>query len=162
MFAKVLACLMTFLVWLFPFLKPQINSLSAEIVAKNLMQAIATKDTDLFTDQLCHNIKQTVEDLPGKINELFDAIDGELVDFTWTTMGGYLERRNNGRIIQQNILTIDFTTTEGSYRLSGTLEFYNSFQPKEMGMRQITLRDDPTALEWVVQIRAEIVGGWHE
>jgi len=161
MFSRIIAAILAFFIWLFPSLqKPQ--PLNAETVANNLMWAVETKDINLFEKQLCLNIKQNVEDLPSKITGLFDAIDGDLVGFTWRTMGGYFERDGSGKSISQNILIIDFTTSAGSYRIMGTLEYHNSFKPEEMGIRAITLFDPPTATTGVVDIRAtEGVGDWH-
>jgi hypothetical protein len=147
-------------IWMKP-ITPQIQPLVPETVAHNLMRAVETRDVGLFEAQLCLNIKQNVADLPGKIGELLDSIDGEFVDYTWKKSGDYYERRNDGRSISHTILQIDFTTTVGSYRLLGGLEYHNNFKPEEMGMRSILLFDPPTATTPMAEIRAT-EETWHD
>jgi len=166
MFAKIWAGIIAFLLWLFPFLsflfpgtQPPIQPLKPETVASNLMQAIETRDVDLFEEQLCLNLKvnllkEGTEELSDKITELLDAIDGELADFTWRLQGDSYERDSNGRFVKQKILVIDFTTTEGSYRLMGNFEYHNNFKTEEMGMRSIVLFSPPTSITAIAQIRA--------
>jgi len=149
-------------IWMKP-ITPLVQPLNPESVASNLIRAIETTDLGLFEEQLCLNIKQTVDGLPGKITELFDAIDGELVDYSWRTMGGYEGSRSNGKSIKQKILIIDFTATAGDYTMMGNLEYYNSFQPAEMGMRSVVLFDESSSTTPIAQIRTtEGENGWHE
>jgi len=171
MFAKIWAGIIAFLLWLFPFLSflfpgtqpPPIQPLKPETVASNLMRAIEENDIDLFEEQLCLNIKVNVDDLPGKITELFDTIDGEVIELTWERLGGYEANRGGGKSLKQIMLHIYLTTTTENYILSGTLEFYNSFQPEEMGMRSILFGKYEPPYTPAVDIRATNgVGSWHE
>jgi len=162
MFQKIIAAIIAFFVWLFPCLQ-KTQPLDAKTVASNLMLAIETEDVELFKKQLCRNIKQNVDDLPGKITELFDAIDGDLVDFTWETMGGSFESDGRGKSTSRVILNIEFTTTTGSYLLMGGLEYHNTYQPEEMGMRSILLFDDLASTTPIIQIRTgNAENGWQD
>jgi len=154
---KIWAAIVAFFLCLFPWLQPM-HSLSAETVANNLMQAIATEDIKLFEEQLSLNLKVNLlkennEDLSDKIAALFNAIDGEVVSVTWKTMGGVFERDRSGRSIRQQTLYIEFSTTGGNYELFGGLEYANNFAPKELGMRSIVLLSSPSYTE-LAQIRA--------
>jgi len=158
MFTKIIACILSFLLWVFPWLQTT-QSLSAGTVANNLMRAIETRDVDLFEEQLCLNLKvnllkEGTEDLSDKIAELFGAIDGELAGFTWETMGGHHSSDGRGKTVRQQILYIDFSTDTGDYRLAGNFEYYNNFNPKEMGMRSILLFSPPTSATPIAEIRA--------
>ena len=145
-------------IWMKP-ITSQIQPLDAETVASNLMRAVETRDIDLFEEQLCLNLKvnllkEGTEELSDKIIELFDAIDDDLVDYTWRLEGDSFERDSNGRFVRQKVLVIDFTTSTGSYRLLGNFEYHNNFKPEEMGIRSIGLFTPPTSITPIAQIRA--------
>ena len=68
--------------------KQQTPLIDWENTVNNLITAIETRDIDALESMMCRNIKQNVEDLPVKIGELIDAIDGKITDFNWETFGG--------------------------------------------------------------------------
>jgi len=165
---SIILSILTVLLMLFPnSTRLQVESrkriLARDFTGENIVRIINERDNDALEELMCGNIKQNMSDLSDKIEELFDIIDGEIIDFKWETFSGYYENHANGKSISQKDYRLDFSTATGSYRIRGIMEYFNSFQPKEMGIRSITLRDDPSASEWVVQIRATNgVGEWHE
>ena len=149
-------------IWMKP-ITPPIQPLNPETVANNLMRAIETKDIDLFTEQLCLNIMQNVTDFPVQISMIFDVLDEEIIEVKWKKAGGYQESRGGGKSLKQTILHIDYTTSMGKYRLGGVLEYYNSFQPEEMGIRAILLTEyDPPYVPFVDLRATNGVGEWHD
>jgi len=163
MFNKIIAGLLSLLFWLFPFLQPKPQNLNPETVAANLMRAVETRAVDLFTDQLCLNIKQNANELPEKITELFDTIEGDFIDYTWQTRGGYWESQRNGKALSQVYLDIELTTTEKTYLIISALEFHNTFQPAERGIRAFWLHDGPDSPTILFRMEAtDGIMAWHE
>jgi hypothetical protein len=127
------------------------------------MCAIETRNIPLFEDQLCRNIRNNTENLSERITELFNAINGEILEFSWTTVGAYSGNHSNGKSIRQIGVNIRFKTeTVENYVLVLTLETYNSFQPTEMGIRAASLAISGSGIA-LADIRATNgVGEWHE
>ncbi|MDR2687426.1 MAG: DUF5104 domain-containing protein, partial [Oscillospiraceae bacterium] len=83
---------------------------------------------------MCQSIRESEDDLPGRIGELIDAIDGKITEYTWSRGAGY-EGRRNGRELVQDDSGIEFETTGGVYGLGITWEVANNFAPEETGIR---------------------------
>jgi hypothetical protein len=163
-----IAGLLAFLMLLFPhctYLQQQYQQLSFswEATANSIVNAVDGKDIVALEAMMCLNIKENTTDLPNKIGELIDAIDGDILSFTWDTIGGFEASHGIGKQLRQKILRIFITTTEGVYYLGVMWEYYNSFQPAEMGIRNISVADHGTTGEIFVLITAtDGVGSWHE
>ncbi|NLO45820.1 MAG: DUF5104 domain-containing protein [Clostridiales bacterium] len=137
------------------------------IGAEKIASAIETGDVAALESLMCLNIKENVEDLPGKVGELMDAIEGEIVESTWKSGGGsYFERREKGRQIVQAGVDIYITTTEGTYLVAVWWEAVNTFKPEETGIRNIALCDPELSVTdgyVLVRISAtEGIGEWHD
>jgi len=92
---------------------------------------------------------------------LLDAIDGEITGYTWNNFGGVDMNYGGGRIIRQRGLALNFTTSTGVYYMSIMYEWQNSFQPEEMGIRNVGLMDPNDVI--LGRITATNgVGDWHE
>ena len=166
--AKIILSVVTFLLMLFPNctrlqVEHRTRILARDFTGSNIVRIINERDIDAMKALMCLNIKQNTLNLSDKIEELFDAVDGEIIEFTWKTSGGFSGNHGNGKSLAQKHYTLDFATSTKSYRIIGICEYHNSFQPKEMGIRSMTLADPPTSLIAVVQIRATNgIGEWHE
>lgn len=165
--AKFLISLLAFLLMLFPHstsllsISQQITN-NPNVVAPKMVNAIETRDIAALEALMCLNIKQNVKNLPAKIGELIDSIDGDIIDTSWKDSGGsYEENRENGKTILQVGMEIFITTTTGTYVVGVWWEGINTFQPEETGIRNIALLNpDGNKL---IGIRAtEGVGSWHE
>jgi len=159
MLSRIIAAIVAFFVCLFPFLQKP-TFIGWEATANNLMSAVKENDIDALEAMMCKNIKDNVPDLPDEISNMLDAIDGEIVDFTWRTMGGYNANHGGGKSLSQKHLIINFTTSNGSYRFGMVWEYYNSFQPEEQGIRNIGLSQDGNTLALIKATNG--VGEWHE
>ena len=130
-----------------------------------ILAAIKTRDADALEAMMCLNIKQNVDDLPGKIREFLDGIEGTIISVERRGGGGaYSESRGNGKRITQ--IGMDFTikTTTKTYLFIGVWEVANSFAPKEVGFRSINLKDLALITEGYVGIiiwGPEGGMGWH-
>ena len=165
--AKFLISLLAFLLMLFPHstsllsISQQITN-NPNVVAPKMVNAIETRDVAALEEFMCLNIKHNVGNLPEKIGELIDSIDGNIIETTWKhSGGGYSETRDNGKVINQSGVEILITTSAGTYVAGVWWETINTFQPEETGIRNITLLDpDGNKL---IGIRAtEGVGSWHD
>ena len=137
------------------------------IGAEKIASAIEEGDIAALEALMCLNIKENVEDLPDKIGELMDAIEGDINEITWKSGGGsYFERHEKGRQIVQAGVDISITTTEGTYLVAVWWETVNTFKPEETGIRNIALCDPDLSLTdgyLLVRISAtEGIGEWHD
>jgi len=166
---QIIAGILAFLLWIFPncsFLKDQFQqrTFSWSVTANQLMNAVKGNDIADLEAMMCQNIKENTDNLPGKIGELLDAIDGEIAGFTWNNFGGFDANHGDGKILRQKGLEIRFTTAKSeSYLFIITWEYYNSFQPDEMGIRAISLWNETiTPTQIALIIATEGVGFWHD
>jgi len=163
--AKIIAGILAFLLWIFPNWSSLQNryellTFSWEATANNIMNAVKTNDITALEAMMCRNIKQNIADLPGEISKLLDTIDGEITTFTWKTFGAFTASHGIGKSLGQMTLAIDFTTSAGSYRLGMMWEYSNSFQPKEKGIRNISVHSEGEVLALITATNG--VGEWHE
>jgi len=167
MFNTIIIWILTFLLWLFPNwsnnqLQHLIRTNNTAIAAPKIISAIENKDVPALEALMCKNIKDNVENLPGKIGELVNAIEGEITNSTWKTRGSYQETGAGGRRIVQSGIDIYLTTSTENYLLLVMWETANNFAIEEVGIRGITLvipNDGPT----LADIKAtEGIGEWHD
>ena len=165
---KFIISLLAFLLFLFPHstsllsISQQITN-NSNVAAPKIINAIGTGDVAALEALMCLNIKQNVKNLPEKIGELFDAIDGDITEVKWDDGGGSYEgNRENGKTILQVGMDIFITTTSGTYVVGVWWEGINTFQPEETGIRNIGL-SQTNPLKSLAIIRAtEGVSSWHE
>jgi len=166
---KIIASILAFLLWIFPNWSSLQNryellTFSWETTASNIVNAIEGGDIAALEAMMCRNIKQNAVNLPSKIGELIDAIDGEIVDFTWETYGGLDANHGSGKSLSQRHLDIHFKTTSvDNYTFLIIWEYSNSFQLEEKGIRAIVLMQKTPPYTALADIRATNgVGEWHE
>jgi|GEM_PF-4304124 len=68
-----------------------------DIAAPKIINAIQLKDVDALEALMCKNIKDNTEDLRGKIDELINAVEGEIISSEWKSMGSYSSSRADGK-----------------------------------------------------------------
>jgi len=155
--------LLAFMLMLFPNsgglqYQYQMRTFDTVTTLNSIMDAIETRDVNALEAMMCRNIKRNVGDLPGKIGELIDAVDGKITGWDWWPNSGY-DGAKSGKKIMQKGWTIQLETVNGSYFLVVRWEIANNFAPEEIGMRAIALFDKDNKL--LADIKAtEGVGGW--
>ena len=156
---------------MFSYLRQRLSFNMDSSVTK-VMNAVKARDIQALESLMCLNIRENEEDLPGKIGELIDAIDGKVTEYTWSRGAGHESSSGDGRLLDQEDSGIHFETTGGTYGLQITWEIANNFAPEELGIRAIYLRRQ-TIVEYqgefykqtedLVVIKAtEGVGKWHD
>lgn len=165
---KFLISLLAFLLFLFPHstsllsINQQLTN-STNVAAPKIMNAIETGDVAALEALMCLNIKQNVKNLPEKINELLDAIDGEIIEASWVHSGGsYSGNRENGKTINQSGVDVLITTTTGTYVVGVWWETINTFQPEETGIRSIGLAQTNPLKTLAILRATEGVESWHD
>jgi hypothetical protein len=163
---KIVIGIIAFLLTLFPsdrnlqYLELQRTN-NTNIAAPKIANAFIEKDVDALEAMMCLNIKENTEDLQDKISEMMDAVDGEITDYTWKTMGSYSETQKDRRQMLQVVLDIYLTTDAGTYRLDIMWETANNFAIEEVGIRNIAITDPNGNL--LFRITAiEGIGEWHD
>jgi len=159
---NIILSILTFLLMLFPNctrlqVEYRTRIVARDVTAGNIVRAMNERDIDALEAMMCLNIKQNTGDLPGKIGEMLDMINGEISDYSWERAGGDTITDGKGHRINQNYLVIDIITATEQYLLVIVLETYNNLEPKEMGIRCIDLaiNDDPlTAESFIYRIAA--------
>lgn len=166
--AKIIISIMAFLFILFPNngslqYNHLIQTNGTNIVAPKIVEAIKERDIDTLEEMMCLNIKQNTENLPEKIGELLDAIDGEIIEITYKLTGtNYSSSRPEGSMVQDSMkFYIKTSTSEGTYRLSVVWEIANTFAIEETGIRGTGLTD-PDGYFLTNILATEGVGCWHD
>lgn len=168
-FAKIISSVIAFLFMLFPnngalqYSHLQITN-HTNIAAPKIIEAVKARDIDALEAMMCLNIKQNTENLPEKIGELLDSIDGEIIEITRdNSSGSYIGNEQDGRsMIQAGMgFYIRASTSVNMYYLGIMWETANNFAPKETGIRNIGLLDPGGYL--LARIYAtEGIGEWHD
>ena len=118
MFAKILAALISFLLWLFPnndtleFYRLR-EATDHNQIATDIVDAINARDAAKLQSMMCLNINECVDDLPSKIGEFCDTVlaltDGRLIDYSLDIRSDVLwMRRPEFGQMQQDIIIIHF------------------------------------------------------
>jgi len=171
MLNQIIAGILSFLLWLFPNSmgllanwQSRMFNTSSSIGA--VMDAVKTRDIATLESMMCKNIKDNVLDLSDEIGVLVDAVDGDISKYRWERGSNYVERKNDGRQINQQSVFIDFTTSGGDYLIVINWEIVCNFAPEEIGIRRIALYSgstyDPNKVLLVEIMATEGWGGWHD
>ncbi len=166
--SKIIISIVAILLIFFPNNKSLISynqqiTYNSAIGAERIIEAFKNEDVAVLEELMCQNIKDNVENLPDKIQGLFDAIDGEIIESTYESRGGSYSGSNPGKgSITQSGVFIYITTTTGKYDIGVWWETVNTYQPEETGIRSIAIIV-PSTLELLGKISAtEGVGNWHD
>ena len=149
----------------------QRKSFNMNSYVDKVMNAVKTRDAGALESMMCLNIKRNEEGLSDKIEELIDAIDGQIAEYDWT-QGAEHEEQRSGRRLCQKDSGIEFKTAEGVYLLNITWEVANNFSPNEIGIRSICLSIQ-TLVEYMGEVyeqyevlviisATEGVSDWHD
>lgn len=163
MLQRIWAAIVAFFLCLFPCLQ-KTPPLDNAAVANTVIAAVKAHDVAALEELMCKNIKENVPDLSGEISNLLDAVEGELLELSWSKMGGYQESNGKGKTISQNFLDIHIVTSTGPFILTITLETYNNFSPEEMGARRITIAQKTTPASAALYVLTATNGcmSWHD
>lgn len=166
--SKIIISIVAILLIFFPNNKSLISynqqiTYNSAIGAERIIEAFKNEDVAALEELMCQNIKNNVENLPDKIQGLFDAIDGEIIEATYESRGGSYSGSNPGKgSITQSGVFIYITTTTGKYDIGVWWETVNTYQPEETGIRSIAIIV-PSTLKLLGKISAtEGVGNWHD
>ncbi len=166
--SKIIISIVAILLVFFPNNKSLISynqqiTYNSAIGAEKIIEAFKNEDADALEKLMCKNIKDNVENLSNKIQGLFDAVDGEIIEATYESRGGSYSGSNPGKgSITQSGVFIYITTTTGKYDIGVWWETVNTYQPEETGIRNIGINISGT-LESLGRISAtEGIGNWHD
>lgn len=109
-------------------------------ITEDIMNAISTSDVAALEDMISQARKKSMTDLSGNINTLIDAIDGEIIDFSWHPAGGS-DTSNFWTRISQTTWDIEIKTTIKTYWLIIGWVVVNNRAPEEVGMSHMRLID---------------------
>lgn len=165
---KIIISIVSILLIFFPNNKALISynqqiTYNSAIGAERIIEAFKNEDVDALEELMCNNIKDNVNNLPDKIQELFDAIDGEIIEATYESRGGSYSGSNpkKGSITQSGV-SIYITTSVGRYDIGFWWETVNTYKPEETGIRSIAIIV-PDTLELLGKISAtDGIGNWHD
>lgn len=166
--SKIIVSIVAILLIFFPNNKSLISlnqqyTYNSFVGAERIIEAFKNEDVDALEELMCKNIKDNVENLPEKIQSLFDAVDGEIIEATYESRGGSYSGSNPGKgSITQSGVFIYITTTNNIYDISFWWETVNTYRPEETGIRAIALAKTDTN-ELLERISAtDGVGNWHD
>ena len=110
------------------------------IVTENIMNAFKTRDVAALEAMMSPESEKTMEDLPGNIGAIIDAIDGEITRYSRSGSYGYDEADFGIRISRTSWSLVIITATE-SYWLSISWVVINNRAPEKVGMSNLSLLD---------------------
>ena len=142
-----IAAILIFLSTIFPnnkglmvYRQGQDNSL--KIYGPVIVEAVKNKDVETLKGLMCANIKRNVQDLDGKIHEMYDLIEGDYISSEWdehlNNSASMSESREAGTI-NQNAFNMKILTTAKHYHISAVWETINNMKPEETKIRAIYL-----------------------
>jgi len=151
MFSRIWACILAFLVSIFPWLGNYEPKLDVNAAVETVIAAIKTRDIDAIEAFMCKNIKDNVPDLREEIGKMIDAIEGSVTSVSSKNSEVFYVSVG-GKTINQSISVSDIDTSVGKYQLNITWETYNNFSVEERGIRQIALFIPPSDTEGYVEL----------
>jgi|GEM_PF-4264725 len=105
-------------------------------VVQSVVDAINAEDAEALQAMMCPKVHEWEEDLPGKIETLFELIDGEITNYVMQDGGRYLGGRNGGH---QQSIGILFTVNSTGYVLGFNWDFAEEESPPEVGIHDMSL-----------------------
>ncbi len=144
-----------------------------DIYGPVIVEAVKTKDVEMMKGLMCANIKRNVQDLDGKIREMYALIEGDYISSEWDEYGvnssSHSMSREAGTIVQE-AFNMKLMTTEKQYHIAAVWETVNNIQPEETRIRAIYLEyylpKDENGITRTVRIYAieatDGIGSWHE
>lgn len=167
--SKIIAGIVAFFLIFFPNNKTLIGfnqqyTYNSSIGAERIIEAFKNEDVAALEELMCQNIKDNVENLPDKIQGLFDTINGEIIETSYEHAGYSFSQTNPGKgEINQSIVRIILTTTVQEYCLFVNWETINTYQPNENGIRRIVVNVGDNYAELLCEISATNgICEWHE
>lgn len=163
--AKIISGIIAFLYMLFPnwgtvqYSYLQINN-NTNIAAPKIIEAVKARDIGALEAMMCLNIKQNAENLPEKIGELIDSIDGEIIESSWESYGSSYDIGKDNKTVLQGGIAINLITSTGTYIVGVWWETANTFAREETGIRSIRLLD--SNLNELNSISATEGISWHD
>jgi hypothetical protein len=109
-------------------------------ITEEIMAAIEAKNIAAIEDMMSLKIKRNVNDLPGKIDKLIEAIDGKIIVYSRSGGGGN-DVKDYGTRISRTSWSITIETANESYWLSMSWVVVNNRAPEEVGMSGVSLLD---------------------
>lgn len=173
-----LAAILIFLSTIFPNNKSlmmyrQERDNGLDIYGPVIVEAVKTKDVETLKGLMCANIKRNVQDLDGKIREMYALIEGDYISSEWDEHSRNSASKSMSReagSIVQNEFNMKLLTTVKHYHVYAVWETVNNMKPEETQIRAIYLQyylpADENGITKRVQLYAiEATDGlmaWHE
>ena len=164
MFARIIAAILSFLMWIFPIFAPteydqEKKFYTEQTIADTVMAPIKAQDAEAFEAMICKNIKDNVPDLAEQIETLFQLMDGVT---SYTVRGGAMYEANRGpnRIFKRDA-DIRFQISGVNLSLFIVWEV-NNFSPAEKGIRHVSLWNMDTEESLVYFVSTEGFLYWHD
>jgi hypothetical protein len=114
-------------------------------ITEEIMAAIAERDIAAIEDLIGPGIKRKYENIPRNIGALVDAIEGEIVDFSWNPTGG-VDKSNFGTRLSTSGWDIRFKTTTETYVLTIGWVIVDNRKPERVGLGNMALFDSESNL----------------
>lgn len=139
---KVISAFLSLLILLFPGtfenLRQQRDN-NFNDWAPVIVEAIKTENVEQLEDLMCLNIKQTTENLPEKIQELYECIEGEIIEYVVDKEPH--GSSDNGVSKTEFGYGIYITTDKQKYYIGGVWRTTDTDNPEETRIRSITLSE---------------------
>ena len=160
MIKKILISVLAFLLTIFPNNSTllenyqELQFIGVKSVNEIIVKAVKEKNADLIYELYCPYYKENVEDLHRKLNELFDCIDGEILEVSGGGRGIESSKNNGKYSYHKRNWNINFKTdtydeatavgTHGNinYTLYVSWTISDTRNPEFVGLEALTLYDE--------------------
>ena len=152
MFAKIILSILAFLLTIFPNSRTLLTQQQSwsfpgkSVVSQNIVDAINAGDTDALMDMMSLDTKQNMEDLRGHVEELMNAIDGEIIEGKLGGGGYSSSESGTGQAIRKESWEWEIKTATSSYELDIYWIIVHSHAPQEVGLCSLSLYDSENNL----------------
>jgi hypothetical protein len=116
------------------------------------MEAVKNKDIEALKAMMNPNMAAGVDDLDAELNKLANYPQGDIPEYEYFYQGDEKLRKEGFSRIRERAI-MDFTTSEGSYRIAFHYEDVNTYAPENKGVSFLQIYDLNTD-ETIVLIRA--------
>lgn len=109
-------------------------------VVSDVLDAIKSQDVAKIESMLCPGIQLNTKDLPEKIKELMDSIQGDIAEITWDGATASTYKREGGKQRLGKFSPVTFTTTTGlDYSLTVGYTYVDDFDFEAIGLDELQL-----------------------
>ena len=145
---KIIISILSVLLIFFPFsqtLQAFYQNLTypgQDVIIANVINAVENKDINAFEEMFSENKKDNIEQLPDKLQSMFNLIDGEIVNVEHCLGDGSESSKSGvGYVKKTCSWKFEIATTTNKYILIVSWIIVDTLRPQNVGLGSLKLMD---------------------